>query len=155
MIEEPTTKPELLVVFFFMGGGTIGRAFDPDQISTALGIEPDEARSVGSQIAPSEGVTWAPSQTSAWFLRAPGAPHDELENQVRSLLDRLQPVEDRLRRLQERYVSGIDCLLHLAVGEVHPRLVLPSDLLARLASLHLRIGFSVQCFPALEMRQDP
>ena len=131
------------VSFVLLGGEHLGvGAFDPDELTRTIGIDPARAWAVGTVHHQAGLSQVAPSRTSGWVVRSKEADSASLEDHVESVLDQLTPARERVRLAISQYRASLECSVAVGVGP-GPLLILGAEQLARLAELGLRVGFDL------------
>jgi hypothetical protein len=119
-----------------------GKRLDPEKISKAIGIAPDIAGKLGDPVAPNSERR---CKQGHWNIES-GQLNWRPETQMKSLLRRVAPVKERLRKLiredatiQKAYVAiALEPPSLLAVGYYFP-----SDLIGEFTSLGLDVNLLI------------
>ena len=113
---------------------------DPDDISKSLALVPSNSQRKGDPR--SKGAVLP---TGGWFLSSRDhVPSKDTRRHVAWILDQLEPNRSALLSLQDRgYAMDIFCFWASVSGHGGPEL--DHELMQRLASLRLNIGFDLYC----------
>jgi hypothetical protein len=112
------------------------QAFDPAEITAALGVQPSRAATKGERITPTHTA-----HISTWILSSPPASEQTLAAQLGLLLDVLEPKRDIVRRLADQYTVEIWCRFSPQTESGEP--ILDGVLLTRLARLGIPVSFDL------------
>lgn len=93
----------------------IGMEFDPDEITTKLGIKPTEIWRIGDLIT-SRGTRR--HKQNGWSVYSQVEKSIYLEDYIKSVLEQLQPGWLPLVELCKRYDAEISCVIYYRSGSV-------------------------------------
>jgi hypothetical protein len=113
---------------------------DPDEVSRALALVPSNAQRKGDELSSRRALP-----TGGWFLSSKGhVTSKDTRRHVAWVLDQIAPNKTNLLSLQDRgYKMDIFCFWASASGHGGPEL--DHELMQRLASFRLNVGFDVYC----------
>lgn len=113
---------------------------DPYVVSSRLGLTPSTSQKKGQTLGPNRVAP-----LGGWFLSSKDhVTSKDVRRHVAWLLDQLAGREDQFLKLQdEGYETDVSCFWSSAHGHGGPEL--DPDLMQRLVSLRLLIGFDVYC----------
>lgn len=118
----------------------MGDSLRPDAVTGALRLTPSRTWTKGDKIATASGMKEA--DINGWFLYSYEVSSWDPAMHFKWLLDQLIPVKEELRKLKnEGHWMSICCTLSTnnSVGS----LILPADVLSRLAALDLELDLTV------------
>jgi hypothetical protein len=120
-----------------------GKHLDPAEVTEALGIQPDDSAKRGDLFGPKRN--WVCEQ-GVWTLIG-GPPKAKIETQVTSILKRIHPVKDRLRKLirEDSHIRAacLDIGYRPPEGYAVSSYVLASQPISEITSLGVDIEISV------------
>ena len=113
---------------------------DPHVVSLRLGLTPSKSQKKGHALGPNRTAP-----VGGWFLSSKGhVTSKDVRRHVAWLLDQMAGREAQFLKLQdEGYETDVSCYWVSAHGHGGPEL--DPDLMQRLVSLRLLIGFDVYC----------
>jgi hypothetical protein len=121
----------------------VDKDLDPNIITSAFGIQPDEAHKRGDKRISKSGKEY-PYPRGVWYLTTTGWPSRNLEAHIVRLLDRVEPVAEVVRRIIQEHPSyrfEIICYWMSATGQGGPSFS-PSTL-SRIAALGATLDFDI------------
>ena len=116
-----------------------GDGFDPDYVTKVLGCRPTMAEVKGQRVVTPAGTRTA--QESRWSLTVESGRHDEVEQGITALLNRLPSSLDLWRDLTHRYYIDIYCGMFLQTSK--RGFGLSPQVSRMLADRNLGIGFDL------------
>jgi hypothetical protein len=120
-----------------------GRSLDPEKLSKVLGMPPD---SYGKRGEPDSPNSKRKCKAGFWSLES-DQWNWRLETQMESILKRITPVKEKLRRFLKENASVERAYLLIAIsppgGHTSIHYGFPSDLIAAFASLGFDIVFAI------------
>jgi hypothetical protein len=123
-----------------VGLAIYGRDLDPEDVTTRLGCRPTHAHRRGDTKRPG-GI---PFQSGGWFLEERGRAPDGPEQLIRRLLDRLPTTPSIWKALSEDYDIQLRFGIHF--NGWNKGFVLPANLLATLAMMHVSLSFDLYAY---------
>jgi hypothetical protein len=115
---------------------------EPDVITQALGVEPNEAWSKGDPIFPNAPPEHRRThEFGRWELDAPCSPYDTFEEQLEKLITRLEALPPILKEYIATFDAGL--LVGYSSGEVSIGFYLSPQIIQRMAALGLSIDFDI------------
>jgi len=115
---------------------------EPDIITQALGVEPDESWSKGDPILPdAPPERMRTHEFGRWALDVPCSPYDNFEEQLDKLITRLEALSPILKEYIVAFDGGIR--VGYSSGEVSIGFYLSSQIIQRMAALGLSIDFDI------------
>jgi len=124
--------PEISTRFRLQG------SFDPDDITDMLGIPPDRTWREGEARWPL--LRW---ETSGWSLVVGPEQSVDLEAQLKSMLDTIEPIQDRVRAVRDRYQAEAGVFCSADVVDQTPAIILGAETIRRLARLGLDLDIDI------------
>ena len=124
----PEMRSELSVQFTLRGVD-----LNPDDVTRLLGLQPTEAWRVGDRITAIRVPRFF--SDSAWRLHSGLPDTTDLEEQVKSLLDRLEPVWDVAVELGKKHYAEFSCVVYSYGGD-RPAISFDNEVIKRLAELN-------------------
>jgi hypothetical protein len=119
----------------------MGPALDPDKITRATGLAPDEAHRRGDPRRRGD-----PFREGLWSVRSsPPMPQlgNHLEDHLCWLLDRVEPHAEQLRRICEQDRLRVDFYCGYTMCQTNSGLELTAAMLARIAALGASLGLDI------------
>ncbi|MCL2400859.1 MAG: DUF4279 domain-containing protein [Defluviitaleaceae bacterium] len=132
---------------YSVGFRIIDDNLDPAEITKMLGIVPDDAHRKGepnTKITPKGKILhYAPFNTGIWIVNSHEERHEILARHIKSLLDILYPLKDKLAELTSRgYKMDIFCGAFL--NEVQqPGFDISPDILLQMGEMNIKIGMCI------------
>lgn len=123
----------------------IGDDLDPDEMTTLLGCQPDDAQRKGEPILRDDGSVMRTARTGAWRLYLKPDETDEWDcaEAMMLLLRRLPSRAGLWKRLARKY--QIDFFVGLSMASRNKGFELPTEIMKYLGDRGINAGFDIYC----------
>ena len=118
-----------------------GFSCKPEDISRLLGIQPDEAHAKGEP----RGTGKAVCRESLWVLRSRVSPNLEIENHINDIMERLEPVHEKVCSLPGKYYCYLSCGVDIYDGPGGPAVEFDAKTLRILGTIGASLDVDVYC----------
>lgn len=131
-------RPEMSVALTFTGAG-----FDPDGVTATLGLEPTETWRFGDRIL----NTRLKREHDGWSLSTGRKKEIELENQVRSILEKVQSRLNKVKSVSDEHDLDVELACVVYVADETPSMHLDSEVVELMAELGAEIDIDLYVLP--------
>jgi len=120
-----------------------GLDFDPEEITTKVGLIPTKTWKAGDLINPKATVC---RKENGWSLKSELDESIDLEDHVRYLLQKLEPGWLPLIEICKKYYAEINCVVY-AAGNERPAIHFNKDIVDKAAKLNAEIDIDLYFLP--------
>lgn len=113
--------------------------YDPDRVTTATGLQPEEIWRKGDQIGPTSRYR----EDNGWRISSGAEKSVGLDEQVNALLDRIEPAGASISELAKTCYLEIACVVK--AYEYVPEMHLESSTIQKIAQLGAEIDIDFYC----------
>jgi hypothetical protein len=114
---------------------------DASVVTKLLGIQPTHSHNAGERHGPDRKGTWT---NGLWCLESQLPEDQELELHIKSLLEKLLPVSDRVRAyLESDPRLGSDFFVGLYIKEINEMLTLTPETLRGMSELRAKLALDI------------
>jgi hypothetical protein len=138
VMEPDVTMHSEISTYFRLAG-----AFNPDEITAAIGIAPTRTHRSGELISPRAIMRY---QNDIWRLDSSLDKSSDLEAQILDVLERLQPGGAALVNLCTQYAASFECVISSYGGD-RPAIAFSRDILKQVTALNAEIGVDLYVLP--------
>lgn len=118
-----------------------GFSCKPEDISRLLGIQPDEVHAKGEP----RGTGDAVYRESLWVLRSRVSSDMEIESHISDVIERLEPVHERISSLPGKYYCYLSCGVDIYDGPGGPAVEFDAKTLKILGTMGASLGVDIYC----------
>ncbi len=126
-----------------------GLDFDPQDITDKLGIIPTKTWKIGDLIHPKGTIK---RKHNGWVLKSNLSKDNDLEAHIKSLLEQLQPVWDRVQEISHKYDTEISCVIYTD-GEV-PSIHLDQEIINKSHQINAEIDIDLYILPENTIKNE-
>lgn len=118
-----------------------GFSCKPEDISSLLGIQPDEIHAKGQPRGSGEAVY----KESLWVIRSRILPSLEIESHIGDIMERLEPVHERIKSLPGEFYCYLSCGVEIYDGPGGPAVVFDAKTLRILGTIGASLDIDIYC----------
>jgi hypothetical protein len=118
-----------------------GFSCKPEDISRLLDIQPDEGHAKGEP----RGTGKAVYRESLWGIHSRISSNLYIESHISDIMERLEPVQDRIRNLPGKYYCYLSCGVDIYDGPGGPAVVFDAKTLRILGAIGASLDVDIYC----------